>query len=215
MRKSILFLLASICLLGCLSEDNRFDDIDFMAYAYRKFPKESSVYAEEWRLLCKYYALIDNHGNCELVVSHVLPKPETNFYSFKIEKKLFTQIIKEIIDSSQNVKTEIDLRPKHLYLYDGSDLSIKINKGSLSKTIYFREYENRSQVYEKLYLLIDSIYDTMSLEKAKDTINTSLRKIEFMNHTQKSDSLLSPLPPLGPRDSVINYVPPIVIDTLK
>jgi hypothetical protein len=209
MKKHILIILLATIIIGCSSKDERYDDIDFMAYGYIRVNTNNPAFEQEYRLVSKYYALIDNHGNCQLVVFKLLPKPETKFYAIDIEKKLLDKTINDIIDSSANINSVIDLRPKHLYLYDGWDLIIRINKGEKSKTIHFREYENQSKVFQQLYLLIDSIQKSTYL---MDTTALAQRRVNFMKYTMKSDSILSPLPPLPPRGQHGKFIPPKIVD---
>lgn len=209
MKNHILIILIATLILGCSSKDERYDDIDFMAYVYRKFDTNNPAFEQEYRLVSKYYALFDNQGNCQLVVFKILPKPETKFYNVDINRKILDKTINDIIDSSANINSVIDLRPKHLYLYDGWDLIIRINKDKKNKTIHFREFDNQSKVFQQLYLLIDSIQKSTYL---MDTTALAQRRVQLMKYTMKSDSILSPLPPLPPRGTKVKFVAPKVID---
>ena len=153
MKNKLHIILFFLVAFGCSSKDKRYDDIDFMAYSWR-IPHGGN----EWLMYCTTYALIDNYGQCRLILKRYYPKSEIKYCKTIIDRK----IIDNILNSSKNIRTDSDFRPKiGESMYDGPSLKIRINKNKVGKTVHFYNDINYNETkdYEKLYHLIDSLTD--------------------------------------------------------
>jgi len=197
MRNRFCLILLLISALGCSSNDKRYDDIDFIAYSWGN-PNKGKV----WKLYCTTYALIDNSGQCELIVESFYPKSEIKYCKIILDK----DVVGNIINASKNIQKELDLRPKvGTSMYDGPSLKIRINKSNESKTIHFFEDDStKNKEYVKLYRIISSSFMTNRYEEIESTDYLLERKLQFVNFSMKSDSTLRPPPP--PSEEVIAII---------
>jgi hypothetical protein len=216
MKNSILIILFVSLISGCAPDQGKFDDIELAAFAWRHKTDTDSKDYYNWQLICKYYALIDRNYNCQLVPKGLSQGPVTKYYSIIVDKALLRKKIDDILKSSTQFETDLNLRPKRIVgqAYDGSDLIIQINKNGRCKRIYFWEGYNESAVYEQLYILIDSLFMSNSRKLIGDTDEISKRRQDFMKYTIKPDSLLKLLPPTPPAGLNIKYKAPIIVDNL-
>ena len=177
----ILFIISS-----CSSYENRFDDIDFIAYSWRIHNK-----GKEWKFYCTTYGHIDDKNHCDLMIERFYPKSEINYYRFDIKK----EIIDSIIQISQNILNELDLRPRFC-MYDGPSLKIKINKNNDSKVIHYYDIDSdTARVFIRLYEFISLSIDTSFLVTKIDTSYLEHKRKEFIIFSMRSDSILHPPPP--------------------
>jgi hypothetical protein len=206
MRNLIFFALISVFFISC--KDNRFDSIDFLAYSYREFDTENPDYQREWKLFCPFYLHIDNDYNCQLIRGSTFLDSNTYYFESKKDPKL-KEIINEIVNKSNDLKTETDFRSSQPAIYDGSDLNIRITRNGKSKIIHFWQDEVVSETYEKLY--------SYSIALFKNSSNLPIdsqaykRRQEFIEFAINSDSIYRPLPPNPPREFNPEYIPPKVI----
>jgi hypothetical protein len=207
MRNITLFILGSLILASCA--DKRFDDIDFLAYAYRQSVSDSPEFELEVKIICPFYLHIDNKYNCQLIRGRTYEDTSTYFIEVKKDPKL-RELIDEIINKSKNYDTETDLRPNRLAFNDGSNFKIRIVKGGKSKVIHFWQDQETGIAFEKLYYYSKDLFNQGHYIPI-DYL-TQKRKKEFVNFVIKSDSILRPIPPNVPKDFKPKYVPPKVIN---
>jgi hypothetical protein len=188
-KSYILFII--LIILSCTSKDSLYDDIELIAYSWRISGSDT-----EWKMYCTTYVLINNSGQCKIILDGFYQNFGLKSFVTTIDKK----ILNDIIDSTQNILKDLDLRPKiGESLYDGPDLKIKINKGDETKTIHFYDNPNsiNSKVFVKLFHSFDNFYIPDSYTKDGVPLDTILlnRRLNFIKYSIKKDSILRPLPP--------------------
>lgn len=158
---------------------------------------------KEWKFYCTTYALIDNRGKCEIIIERFYPKSEITYCKINLDK----EEIDSILNSSMKITKELDLRPKiGTSMYDGPSLKVRINKNSTSKTIHFFDDEkNDSRIFVKLYETINSSFMKKNYEGLEVSDFLRQRKLDFINFSMKSDSILRPPPP-SPSEVEVKWV---------
>jgi len=186
LKYSYFILLLLLIILGCSSEDRRYDSIEFIAYNWVD-PKDGA----DWNLHCSTYALIDKEGYCNLIYKPYYPNTEIKYLKVRIDEIT----IKNILDTMEKIPSDIDLRPSKPILYDGPSLKIKLNKKNLSKTVHFIVDSNSmANEFLKLYHFTVSKYEFLN-GLVLDTLYIEKRKLDFMEYSIKSDKILRPPPP--------------------
>ena len=175
MTRRLFSILILVFILGCSSKDNRYDDIDFIAYSLRIWNM-----GKEWQFICTTYAYIDNKGQCKLIVHRYYPKPEITYCKIEIDR----DIINKILDASKSIQKDFDLRPKvGISMYDGPSLKIKINKNDDCKTIHFYDNDEvKALDFIKLYKFISTSFMSNKYILITDTTFLSEKKRVFVNY---------------------------------
>jgi hypothetical protein len=211
MRK--LCLLSTIALMACSTSNNKFDEIEFIAYTYAKFESQNEKFTEEWRLIAPYYFHVDSHYNCEIIFKKYADSAFAYLHTSDLIKSGKKILIDEIINSIKFVGPDTDLRPKFPPpIYDGPSLKIRITHQDEIKTIHFYQTWDSSDVYERLYNFVDQIYKMNVAKKVDENLlRFGDRRIDLIKYCWHSDSTLRPLPPLPPRDIIRTYTPPVIV----
>ncbi|MBK7712560.1 MAG: hypothetical protein IPJ37_17545 [Bacteroidales bacterium] len=161
MKAIKILILFSLTIMSCSDKNKKFNDIDFIAYTYREFDSKSKVYSKEWKVIPSMYIHIDNKYKCQLIYERIFDNPGIYYQGTDGKEPGLREIIDEIIDKSIGIPNDLDLRPKGLFLYDGSYLKIRIIHGDNSRVIHFWQWEDTSKVYEKLFFAKRCMIETM------------------------------------------------------
>ena len=92
---------------------------------------------------------------------------------------------------------------------DGPTITIRINKGNISKTVRFIDYlDSNNKIYLNFYHYFESLSKEKNYILTNDTSILLKRKNEFLTYSFKMDTLIYPPPPLPLNP--IKYAPPII-----
>jgi hypothetical protein len=200
-KKTILFILM-LTFVACSTHEKRYDDIDLIAYQYVRYDSEDPEFVCELKLVCVYYAYIDNHYNGQLIVQRAFDNPGIWYYQINGKDQTIRHIIDNMILSSSSFEIENDLRPDRATIYDGPEIKIKINFKNHYKLIHFCDGIGASSDYEQLFNYLDSLYRNNSLDETESIDFVESRRKDFIKFVSKSDSLLRPFPPNIKREKI-------------
>jgi hypothetical protein len=214
MRTIILLTLLTISFMSCSDKNEKFNDIDFIGYYYKRVESKNPLFNEERRLISPFYIHIDNRYNCQLISERTFDIPGIYYLATNSKEPGLKGIVDRIVDKSINLQTDLDLRLKRPALCDGIDLRIRITYDKHTREIHFWQGMENSKVYEELYSFA---YQMFEKNNAKFLVNNPVlekRRVDFIGYIETSDSLKGEVPPLPPKDVVPKYIPPIVVDSL-
>lgn len=214
MKTIILLTLLSISFMSCSDKNEKFNDIDFIGYYYKRVESKNPLFNDEWRLISPFYIHIDNRYNCQLISERTFDIPGIYYLETNGKESGLKEIVDKIIGKSLNLETDLDLRQSRPALYDGLDLRIRIIYNNQTREIRFWQGMENSKDFEKLYSFAYQMFEKNTAKFLDNNSVAKKRRIDFINYIVIQDSLDRDLPPLPPKDVVPKYVPPIVVDSI-
>lgn len=193
MKNLYLAIILLLPHIGCTSRDNKVSTIEFAAWDIRRFKNDY-----EHNFLCRYFALIDERNECQIVVERKYQIQHLEYLKINRSSSLLQKAIRDIEKASVGLNTKFDFRSEFA-LYNGQNLIMQIRSRNSIKVINFWQDVQESKVYERLFTLIDSLYKRNALIQINDTIDLFIQRQKFIKDIIKPDSLLSRLPPPASR----------------
>ena len=200
--------------MSCSDKNEKFNDIDFIGYYYKRIESKNPLFNEERRLISPFYIHIDNRYNCQLISERTFDIPGIYYLEINGKEPGLKEIVDKIIDKSINLETDLDLRLRRPALYDGLDIRIRITFANRTREIRFWQGRENSKEYEKLYSFAYQMFEKNNAKFLDNNLVIKKRRMDFIKYIISKDSLNRELPPLPPKDFDPKYVPPVVIDSI-